>query len=135
MTSKISMKERFDGYLPVVIDVETSGVDAKVNGLLELGAVNLEFNELGELTPTSEHLSAHIAPFEGCVLDEEALKVTGIKPHHPFRQALAVNEKEALESLFSYIKKALKQQQCRRALLVGHNAHFDLGFIRCSAAV
>ena len=33
------LKHRFRGYLPVVIDVETAGLNAKTDALLELAAL------------------------------------------------------------------------------------------------
>ncbi len=132
--SIILMRNRFDGYLPVVIDVETSGVDAAKNALLEIAAVAVKYTDDGAIIPYAEHFSSHINPFEGSVFDEKAMEITGIRPYHPFRTALAVAEEQSLAELFAYISSALKEQKCRRALLVGHNAHFDLGFIRAAMA-
>ena len=128
MTQEVDtrMKLRFDGYLPVVVDVETSGVDNRKHGLLEVAAVTVNYNDDGILAPV-DSFSTHVTLFEGAVVDPEALKINHIDPGHPFR--FAVPESEALESLFSFVSAALKQTGCRRAVLVGHNAHFDLGFI------
>lgn len=40
-----------------------------------------------------------------------------------------VTESDALLPMFKVIKKKLKEQGCKRAILVGHNAHFDHSFI------
>jgi ribonuclease T len=130
--SDLLMKNRFDGYLPVVIDVETTGVDASKHALLEVAAVSVKYDDKGLIVPAEEHFSSHINPFDGCVIDEKAMEINGIQPSHPFRSVWAVSEGDALTSLFTYISNALKEQKCRRALLVGHNAHFDLGFIRAA---
>ena len=131
---RCEVKKRFDGYLPVVIDVETTGVDAKKNGLLELAAVYIDYSDTGALQPATEHFSKHIKPYDGCEIDAEALRINGIKPGHPFRAIISVGEAEALSGLFDYISSALKQTGCRRGLLVGHNAHFDLSFIQAAMA-
>jgi ribonuclease T len=132
--SEVLMRNRFDGYLPVVIDVETSGVDASKNALLEVAAVAVTYNDEGVMMPYATHFSSHVKPFEGSVINEKAMEINGIKPFHPFRSVLAVTEEQSLKGLFTYISEALKEQKCRRALLVGHNAHFDLGFIQAAMA-
>ena len=132
MTDIVTMKNRFDGYLPVVIDVETSGVDARENALLEVAAVAVEMDAEGLLSPIERHFSSHVEPFKGSVIDDKAMEINGIRPFHPFRAVVSVTEKEALTALFAYISEEVKRQHCRRALLVGHNAHFDLGFIRAA---
>jgi len=42
-----------------------------------------------------------------------------------------------MQALFQVVRKEIKEQGCNRAILVGHNAHFDAGFVnaaveRCS---
>ncbi len=128
-TIKKNIKSRFDGYLPVVLDVETTGTDSKKHALLEIAAMLLDFNGAGELTP-QESFACHVEVFEGAVIDQEALEVNHIDPYHPFR--FAIPEKQALTQLFSFVSDALKKYGCRRAILVGHNAHFDLGFIQAA---
>ena len=130
MANPILMKNRFDGYLPVVVDIETSGVDVLKNAMLEIAAVSLDFNVDSILTPVGD-FACHVTPFDGARLDDDALKVTGIDPFHPFR--FDVSEQEALTQLFQFVEQALKNTGCRRAVLVGHNAHFDLSFIMAAA--
>ena len=129
-----AIRERFRGYLPVVVDVETGGFEASTDGILELGASILRMDDSGRLGIHATH-HYHIEPFEGANIEPAALSFTGIDPWHPFRQA--VPEKTALTGLFDIIRRELKAQKCVRAILVGHNAHFDAGFIsagveRCS---
>jgi ribonuclease T len=124
------LKDRFQGYLPVVIDVETGGCNPKTDALLELAAVFIEVNEHGHYG-TGKTFSTHVEVFEGGKLDPKALAINQIDPFHPFR--FAISEKDALASLFSEINEALKQTACRRAVLVGHNAHFDLAFLHAAA--
>ncbi len=124
------IKHRFRGFLPVVVDVETGGVDPQKSALLEVCVVLLDINEHGHLKPT-ERFFEHIHPFEGAELDPESLAFNQIDPYQPLRFAL--NEREALERLFMPINKALNHSQCQRAVLVGHNAWFDLLFIKEAA--
>lgn len=130
MTSPpIPLDNRFRGYLPVVIDIETSGFSAKKHALLEIAAVLVEFNANRELVMT-ERYSTHVIPFKNAELDEAALKFNGIDPHHPFR--MAVEELEALQLLFNPISKAIKRNNCKRAILVGHNPAFDIAFLNAA---
>lgn len=129
-TSIKEIKKRFDGYLPVVVDIETSGVDYQKNAILEIAAVLVDYNEHNFLTPFAD-FACHVTPFEGARLDEEALEITGIDPYHPFR--FDISELDALTQLFDFVSQALKKTDCRRAVLVGHNAHFDLSFILAAA--
>lgn len=120
---------RFRGYLPVVVDVETAGFDAKTDALLEIAAVILRMDDAGQLHP-AESVSCHVEPFEGANLDPKALAFNGIDPDHPFRQAL--DERAALDHVFKPIRAAVKGSGCKRAILVGHNAFFDLGFVNAA---
>ena len=120
-----SLGKRFRGYLPVIVDIETAGFNAKKNPLLEIAAVIVEPDSQGLLQITESH-AHNINPFNGSELDEAALKFTGIDPYHPFR--MAIDEKEALTKLFKPIKTAVKRNECTRAILVGHNPAFDINF-------
>lgn len=121
--------KRFRGYLPVIIDIETAGFNAKKNPLLEIAAVIVEPDNEGLLQLTETHAS-NIVPFNGSILDDAALKFTGIDPFHPFR--MAIDEKEALNKLFKPIKAAVKRNECTRAILVGHNPAFDINFLNAA---
>ncbi|MGQ3890732.1 ribonuclease T [Legionella sp. CNM-4043-24] len=121
------MKERFRGFLPVVIDVETAGLDPSRHALLEMCAVIITMNEDGEFSRQSTHFE-HIAPFQGAELDPASLAFNQIDPYQPLR--FAVDEQTALQNLFKPINEALKASRCQRAVLVGHNAWFDLLFVR-----
>jgi len=125
----LPMAGRFRGFLPVVVDVETAGFNAGTDALLEIAAVTLDLDERGHLHPRETH-HAHVLPFEGANLNPEALAFTGIDPYHPFRNAVA--ETEALHKVFRPIRRAVKEQGCNRAILVGHNAFFDLCFINAA---
>lgn len=124
------LSKRFRGFYPVVMDIETAGFDAKTDAVLEVAAVLLHMNEAGEFEP-GETIACHVAPFEGANLDREALQFTGIDPFHPFRFALS--EKESLDKLLDPIKTMIEKFDCQRAVLVAHNAWFDLGFLKAMA--
>ncbi|MEM7564673.1 MAG: ribonuclease T [Pseudomonadota bacterium] len=124
------MADRFRGYLPVVVDVETGGFNEATDALLQIAAVLVDIDEKGEFF-CSETISCHVNPFEGANLDPKSMEINGIKVDHPFR--MAVDEKIALPKIFKPVRTALKQHQCNKAILVGHNAHFDLKFINAAA--
>lgn len=124
-----AMAERFRGFLPVVVDVETAGFNPDTDALLEIAAVTLRIDLNGNLQPQETH-SAHVKPFPGANLDASALAFTGIDPHHPLR--IAVDEAEALRKIFEPVRKAVKESGCTRAILVGHNPAFDLSFVKAA---
>jgi ribonuclease T len=121
--------KRFRGFLPVVIDVETGGFFAKTDALLEIAAVIIEIDATGRLRRGVTH-AYHVKPFEGARLDPASLEVNGIDPWHPLRPA--IDEADALGRLFREIRTAIRSHGCRRAILVGHNAAFDLGFLNAA---
>ncbi|WP_341503644.1 ribonuclease T [Gallaecimonas sp. GXIMD4217] len=124
------LSTRFRGFFPVIIDVETAGFNAKTDALLQIAASFVEMDDQGKLF-VSKTLFHNVLPFEGANLEEEALKFTGITdPWHPLR--LAVDEDEALKDIFKAVRKAQKAAGCQRSILVGHNAHFDLGFLNAA---
>ncbi len=120
------MADRFRGFLPVVVDVETGGFDAEHDALLEIAAVPLSMDAEGYLQrmPT---VSTHVEPFPGANLDPRSLEITGIDPYNPLRGAL--DERQALDHIFHVVREAVREAGCQRAILVGHNAAFDLGFL------
>lgn len=123
------MTARFRGFLPVVVDVETGGFDAERHALLEIAATPIEMDESGRVFPGTT-ISTHVTPFPGSEIDPRALEITGIDVDHPFRGA--INERAALDHLFVPIRAAMRKYDCQRAILVGHNASFDLGFVNAA---
>ena len=118
--------QRFRGFLPVVIDVETGGFVAATDALLEIAAVIIRLDDDGQVCP-GETIRYHVKPFPGARLDPASLEVTGIDPFHPLRPAL--EESDAVRRVFKDVRKEVKAQKCNRAILVGHNAFFDLQFL------
>ncbi len=121
--------ERFRGFLPVVVDVETGGFDSERDALLEIAVCVITMDAEGFVHP-APIVSTHVVPFPGANLDPRALEITGIDPDHPFRNAL--EERAALEHVFAPVRKAVREADCQRAILVGHNAAFDLGFLNAA---
>ena len=120
------MADRFRGFLPVVVDVETGGFNSKTDALLEIAAVLVDFGDGGILT-RGETVRYHVRPFEGANMDPASLAVNGIDPNHPLRPA--IDERDALQRIFREVRRAVRDNRCQRAILVGHNAAFDLGFV------
>ncbi len=130
MTDTSALSQRFRGYLPVVVDVETGGFDERTDALLQIAAVILDIDEQGQLY-CEQTVSCHVNPFAGANLDPKSMEVNGIDVDHPFR--LAVDEKEALPKIFKPVRTAVRKHACNKAILVGHNAHFDLKFVNAAA--
>lgn len=130
-TVKSPFAQRFRGFLPIVVDVETAGFNAQTDALLEIAAVTLRMDEAGLIHPHETH-ACHVQPFTGANLEAAALAFTGIDPYHPFR--LAKTEEDALQTVFNAVRKAVKEHGCTRAILVGHNPFFDLGFLNAAVA-
>ncbi|MEI2455890.1 ribonuclease T [Lysobacter firmicutimachus] len=126
-----TLATRFRGYLPVVVDVETGGFDWNRHALLEIAVQPLELDGDGLLVPGAV-ASAHVVPAPGTLIDPKSLEVTGIDIDHPFRDAKP--ERQALEQVFAPVRDAVKRHSCQRAILVGHNAHFDLNFLNAAVA-
>jgi len=123
------MARRFRGFLPVVVDIETGGFNADTDALLEIAAVLIDMGGDGVLSRGATH-TFHVRPFQGARLDPASLSITGIDPFHPLRPALP--ERDALQRVFREIRHAVRAYDCRRAILVGHNAAFDLGFLNAA---
>ena len=121
------IKERFRKYLPVVVDLETGGFNPKTNAILEIAATLISKNENTQLLEVGETYRYHIDPFEGLVVEQESLDFTKINLNHPLRNA--ITEKDALDKLFKIINTERTANGCSRAILIGHNAHFDHSFL------
>ncbi|XKM14432.1 ribonuclease T [Orbaceae bacterium ac157xtp] len=122
--------DRFRGFFPVVIDIETSGFDNKTNAILEIAAITLKMDYNGWLSPDKK-IHFNVNPFEGAILEPSALAFNGIDPSNPLRGA--VDESVALDEIFSMVRQGIKDSDCTRAVIVAHNAHFDHGFLMAAA--
>jgi ribonuclease T len=127
----ITLATRFRGFLPVVIDVETGGFNPQTDALLEIAAVMVEMRGDGSLTRGETH-RFHVVPFPGSNMEPASMAVNGIDPHHPLRPA--ITEEDALQRIFREVRTAVRAADCTRAVLVGHNAFFDLNFLNAAVA-
>jgi ribonuclease T len=125
------MVHRFRGFLPVAVDVETGGFDCNRHALLEIAVQPIVMDHDGWLWP-GEMTSTHVIAFPGSVLDPKSMEVNGIDPDHPFRAAR--EERAALDYVFAPVRAAAREAGCQRAILLGHNAFFDLGFVNAAVA-
>lgn len=123
------MADRFRGYLPVVVDVETGGFDPERHALLEIAAVPIRMDSDGKVHADTV-VASQVEAFAGAAIDPRSLEITGIDPHSPLRGA--VPERVALDAVFGAIRKAVRDSDCQRAILVGHNAAFDLSFLNAA---
>ncbi len=131
MAEASPLATRFRGFLPVVVDVETGGFNEVTDALLQIAAVLIDVDDAGNLF-CAETVACHVNPFAGANLDPKSMEVNGIDVDHPFR--LALDEKEALPKIFKPIRNEIKRHGCNKAILVGHNAHFDLKFVNAATA-
>ena len=127
---KTLFAQRFRGYFPVVIDVETGGFNAQTDALLEIAATTLTLDEVSGQFNLDETIHFNVDPFEGANLEQSALEFTGIDPTNPLRGA--VDEKKAITDIFKLVRKKMKAVGCQRAVIVAHNAAFDLGFLNAA---
>ncbi len=123
------ISDRFRGFLPVVIDIETGGFKPKTDAILEIASCILCMDDFGRLK-IAETISAHVEPFQGARIAERSLEFTGIDLEDPLRDP--ISEKEALRNIFLPVRKELRATDCQRAILVGHNASFDLSFLNAA---
>ena len=119
------LKNRFRKYLPVVVDIETGGFDPELNAILEIAITLIE--EQDNKFVVGETYRHHINPFQNSIIEKESLDFTKIKLDHPLRNS--IDEKDAIKDIFKIINKIKNKYECSRAILVGHNAHFDMSFL------
>lgn len=128
-TPAVPVSSRFRGFLPVVVDVETGGFNSQTDALLEIAAVILSVDANNRWYP-ARTVAYHVKPFEGANIERAAIEFNGIDPFHPLRPAII--EQDALGRIFTAVRSAMKEYECKRAILVGHNAAFDLNFLNAA---
>src|SRR3546814_21050130 len=80
------MSERFRGYLPVVVDVETGGFDWHRHALLQIAAIPIAIDEAGELE-LGEDACPHLEPAPATATATKSIEVTGLVLDPPSRMA------------------------------------------------
>lgn len=125
----MELKDRIRGFLPVVIDLETGGINPLEHAVLEMCIVIPQWNNDRMLLGSVHHW--HIEPHPNTLVDSESLEITGIDLADPTRDAIA--EVDAVRACFRVVRKAIREAHCNRAVLTGHNSHFDLDFLRRAA--
>lgn len=126
-----TIKDRFRGFLPVVVDLETSGFNPRTAALLQVSMMTVSMDEQGYLHP-DELFTANIRPFAQAQFEESNIRFIGLDPFDESRNLEP--ETEALPRLLKAIAKKVKAADCRRAILVGHNAAFDQSFLQAAVA-
>ena len=121
--------DRFRGFLPVVVDLETGGFNARNNAILEIAACLLRMDDFGRLV-LAETISVDVMPFNGSIIEPAALEFTGIDLNDPKRKPEP--EHEALKRISQLVRKEVRDTGCQRAILVGHNPSFDIGFLNAA---
>ena len=131
MSERLPLASRFRGFMPVVIDVECGGFNPNTDALLEIAAVLIELQPDGRLAP-GESWRFHVQSFEG---REARAGVAGGHRHRSVPSAAAGDPGEgSADALFKEVRQAMKENDCTRAILVGHNASFDLDFLNAAVA-
>jgi len=125
----LRIADRFRGFLPVVVDLETGGFNPKTDAILEIAACILCMDDFGRIK-IAETIAAEVEPFRGSRIEPSSLEFTGIDLDSPERNP--VSEKEAITSIFLPVRQELRATDCQRAILVGHNPSFDLSFLNAA---
>ena len=121
--------DRFRGFLPVVVDVETGGFNAHKDALLEIAACVVRMDDFGRLA-VAETIAVNVESIDGANTDPKSLEITGIQIDSPLRKA--VPEQEALRRIAQPVRREVRSTGCQRAILVGHNSFFDLSFLNAA---
>jgi len=123
--------DRFRGFLPVVVDLETGGFNPKTDAILEIAACILCMDDFGRIK-IAETIAVEVEPFKGSRIEPSSLEFTGIDLNNPARNP--VSEKEAIQKICLPIRQELHATDCQRAILVGHNPSFDLSFMNAAVS-
>ena len=107
----------------VVFDIETTGLSVQNCKITEIGAVKIKNGEV------IDRFNTFVDP--ECPIPEENTKITGITDE---MVAGAPKYPEALAAFFEFIGNNDADRE-HKALLIAHNANFDIGFIRYFASL
>lgn len=102
-------------------DVETTGVDSKTNGIIQI-AIMIEIDGV-----VYEKQSFNVCPWGDCVYDEKALAVNGINKKDIFQYP--TEEETYLKIIKLMDKYSSKWDKKDKFFTVGFNVRFDLDFL------
>lgn len=120
---------RFKGFYPVVIDVETSGLNSNYNSLLEISLITFKTNNHGWLKK-DQIIHFNIKPFINSKINYKSIYYNKINYNNPLRGA--INEYNVLNKSLNLILKKMKKNLCSRCIIIAHNVVFDYSFIMSS---
>lgn len=125
MDGKQYLKKHCRGFLPITIDLETSGSDVNQHGILEIAAVFPSFSDEGLHITNVFH--RHVRLEKGDKIDPNASLVHQIPIDHPFLYAVSLED--MLRDLSKVIKSQCDHLGARRGMIVAHNPSFDMAFL------
>ena len=115
----------------IIFDFETSGLYASgnynqdgelsINAPLELSIIYLKNDKI------IEEFTQKIRPFDGAVIDEQALAVNGFTREEIFEFP---SQEIAFENLLKFLDKHINRYDNNdKAIWIGHNVNFDIDFL------
>lgn len=101
----------------IAVDVETSGLDPKINSILSIGAV--------DMANPDNRFYGECAPFTSAIIEESALKVNGFTV-----EEIMAREKTEAQLIAEFVEwvKGIEDSP----LMCGQNVSFDRDFVRHS---
>ena len=108
----MEISDRFRGYLPVVVDLETGGFSKEDNPILEVACSFITMRD--DQLCIKNSASWSLEPFEGSHIEPASLKITGIDLDDPNRNA--IDERDALIEFFKVVRDEMKFAGCHRAM-------------------
>ncbi|AZP36374.1 Ribonuclease T [Candidatus Annandia adelgestsuga] len=129
MNKKKHLYYRFKGFYPIVIDIETSGLDSNINAILEIALITFKIDKNGWLKK-DQIIHFHIKPFLNSKINYESLIHNKININSSLRGA--ISEYNAFNKIIKLITKKMKKNLCNRSIIVAHNVVFDHNFIMSS---
>lgn len=109
----------------VILDLETGGLDCKINPITEIALIAVDSVTFKEIT----RFQTFVKPYDDLEYEEEALSTTGISRKDI---SLGMNADELVSVLVSLFSKLTPKGDRGKnfPLIVGHNIGFDIGFLK-----